>query len=330
MTQDKIVVLDGYTLNPGDLSWDALKALGGLTVYDRTSAGVVDRIGDAHCVLTNKVILDAAIIQACPNLAYVGITATGTNVVDVEAAATRNIVVTNVPEYGTASVAQHTIALLLEMTNRVAEHHGDVATGRWQQATDFCFWTGTLCELADRRLGIVGLGAIGARVAAIGAALGMHVVAAERRDSRTQAARIRELEAAGVAVSIAPLAELFRSADVVSLHCPLTDESRHLVDAERLGTMKPDAMLINTARGALIDEVALQAALERGHLAGAAVDVLDTEPPSDGSPLIGAPRCIVTPHMAWATLASRQRLMNVAIQNVRCFLDGDPTNVVKS
>lgn len=307
----RIVVLDGHTLNPGDLSWDELSALGDCTVHARTApAEVAEHSRGAAVLLTNKTPLPAAVIAALPDLRYIGVLATGYNVVDTAAARARGIPVTNVPAYGTASVAQHTFALLLELTNRTGHHAATVREGRWSAQPDFCYWDGSLVELAGLTLGIVGQGRIGAAVAALGRAFGMDVRVATRAGGRT------ELEA------------VLRAADVVTLHCPLTPDTKHLINAETLAWLKPTAFLLNTSRGPLIDEAALAAALAAGRLAGAGLDVLSVEPPPADHPLLTAPRCLITPHLAWGAVAARTRLMRTAVENVRAWLAGRPQNVV--
>lgn len=312
-----IVVLDGYTLNPGDLSWSPLQALGNLTVHERTPPqAVLARAAGAPALLTNKTVLSADIIAALPELRYIGVLATGYNVVDLAAARSRGIVVTNIPSYGTYSVAQWTIALLLECACQVGRHTAAVCEGQWSAQPDFCCRQTPLLELAGLTMGLIGVGAIGSRVAQIAAALGMTVI------GHDPAGRVP----AGVkAVS---LEELFGQADVVSLHCPLTPATRHVINREHLALMKPTALLINTARGDLVDEAALAAALNSGRLAGAALDVLSVEPPPADHVLIRARNAIVTPHVAWATSAARSRLLNTAVDNLRHFLDGKPVNVV--
>ncbi len=313
------MVLDGHTLNPGDLSWQALEALGPCQIFDRTAPGeVVERARDAAIVLTNKTVLTREQIYALPGLRYLGVLATGFNVVDIAAARERGIPVANVPTYGTRSVAQMTVALLLELTQHVGHHAATVREGRWSRSADFCYWDFPLVELEGLTLGIVGYGRIGRAVADLGRAFGMRVVAAasDRRGSSD-----------GPELAL-PLDDVFRQSDVVSLHCPLTDSTRHLVNARRLALMKPAALLLNTSRGPLVDESALAAALNEGRIAGAALDVLAVEPPPAGNPLFTARNCIITPHLAWATRAARARLMATAVANVRAFLGGQPVNVV--
>lgn len=319
----KIVVLDGYALNPGDMSWQALAALGNCMVYDRTPKElVVERAAGADVVLTNKVVLAAEQLAQLPQLRYIGVTATGFNVVDVEAARRQNILVTNVPAYSTASVAQLVFALLLELTQQVGHHARLVREGRWSASPDFCFWDRPLVELDGLTLGIVGFGAIGRRVARLAGAFGMEVlVYTAHPEKYRQSAEGKDARFVG-------LDELFVASDAVTLHCPLTEETRALVDARRLESMKPTAYLINTGRGPLVDEAALAAALNSGRIAGAGLDVLSAEPPPADNPLLPAANCCITPHIAWATRAARERLMATAVANVRAFVAGQPQNVV--
>lgn len=313
----RIVIVDGYTANPGDLEWQPFQQLGECTIHDRsTPAEVVSRSAGAEVILTNKAIVDAAAIAALPTLRYIGVTATGYNNVDVAAARARGIPVCNVPEYGTANVAQAVFALLLELTNRTGHHAETVRHGRWSASKDFCYWDGSLIELSGLTLGIVGYGRIGQAVARIGRAFGMRILACRRTGD------------VGSDAEAADLDTIFRSSDVLSLHCPLTPETRGLVDAARIAQMKPTAFLLNTSRGPLIVEQDLADALNKGVIAGAGIDVVPQEPPVNGSPLFGAKNCVVTPHMAWATLEARGRLMDVAIANVQAFLQGSPVNRV--
>ena len=322
-----IVVLDGYTTSPlppdapedgGEVSWQPLAGLGELAVHQRTSPDeIVERIGDAAIVLTNKTPIGAEVFSSCPALKYAGVLATGVNVVDLDAAKAQSVTVTNIPGYSTPSVAQHVFAMLLELCNRTAEHDRAVHGGQWVDCEDFSFTTGPLVELAGKTLGIFGMGAIGQATARIGHAMGMRIAA----HSRTP----KELD---YPVTWLGVDELFEQADVVSLHCPLTPETEGLVNAARLASMKPSAYVINTGRGPLIDEAALADALANGAIAGAGLDVLSSEPPSADNPLLTAPNCIVTPHIAWATVASRRRLLQIAAGNVKAYLDGNPTNVV--
>jgi len=319
----RIVVLDGYTMNPGDNPWDELGSLGELVVYDRTEPErIVERAAGAEIVVTNKAPLSAETIDALTELRFITVSATGFNVVDVDAAASRGIPVSHVPAYGTDSVAQFTIALLLELASRVGEHDRAVHEGAWSAAPDFCFWRTSPVELAGLTIGIVGFGAIGRRVGELAHALGMSVLASGRRGGTREAPGY-------VPFAWCEVDELFARADVVSLHCPLTDDNEGLVDRARLARMKPSAFLLNTARGALVDEPALAVALQTDVIAGAAVDVASNEPISPENPLLSAPRCIVTPHMAWATLAARRRLMTTTFENVHAFLAGKPIHLVR-
>jgi len=314
----KIVVLDGHAVNPGDNPWDALVQLGELTVYDRTAAEhVVRRARDADIILVNKVAVTEQTLKELPRLRFISVLATGYDVVDVGAARRRGIAVSNVPEYSTDSVAQHTFALLLELCHQVALHHQAVASGEWVAAQDFCFWKVPPLELAGLTMGIIGFGRIGRRVAEIAHAFGMRIVAAGRlrREDPNYIAR-------------QDVAMVFASADVVSLHCPLTPSNDRFVDQALLNQMKPSAFLINTARGQLVDEPALAAALNAGRLAGAGLDVLSAEPMRPDNPLLQARNCIITPHMAWGSLAARRRLMAATVTNVQAFLAGAPVNVV--
>ncbi|AEV28670.1 lactate dehydrogenase-like oxidoreductase [Sphaerochaeta pleomorpha str. Grapes] len=317
----KIVVLDGFTLNPGDLSWDGLRALGEVTVYDRTKKEqIVKRIGDAEVVLTNKTPLGEVEFAACPSIQYIGVLATGFNVVDVVAAKEAGIVVTNIPTYGTTAVAQYVFALLLELCHRVGHHAQRVADGAWVTCPDFCFTDYPLIELAGKTMGIVGLGRIGHTTAVIAQAFGMKVVAF---DSYQNPAWVAE------GISYVTFDELLGVSDVISLHCPLTKETENLVNKETLAKMKDGVMLINTSRGPLINEDDLLAALQSGKVYGCAMDVLTVEPPTEVSALVKHPHCIVTPHIAWAPKESRLRLLNIAVENVRVFLAGEkPVNQV--
>lgn len=319
----KIVVLDGYALNPGDLSWDGLRALGEVSVFDRTPVEkIVERAAGADAVLTNKTVLSAATLAALPDLRYIGVLATGYNVVDVEAAARQGIAVTNVPAYGAASVAQLVFALLLEMCSQVGHHARLVRAGAWTRSPDFAFWDRPLFELEGLTLGIVGFGDIGRKVAALGRAFGMELLAHTRHPEKYRG------QGAGAGVEFVELDELFARADVVSLHCPLTAQTERLVDTRRLALMKPTARLINTGRGALVDEAALAEALNDGRLAGAGLDVLCQEPPPADNPLLQARNCFITPHVAWATGAARSRLLAGAVGNLHDFLAGFSSNVV--
>jgi glycerate dehydrogenase len=316
-----IVVLDGYAANPGDLSWDGLRELGELTVYERTAPDeVLERAKGAQAITTNKVLITAELMDQLPELRYIGVLATGYNVVDIPAARKRGIVVTNIPAYSTMSVAQLVMAHLLNITNRVALHSQAVTEGKWQTCKDFTFTLSPQIELDDKTFGIVGLGNTGTAAARIAQSLGMRVLAYSSKNAET-------LAALGIDKADG-YEQLFRESDVLSLHCPLTEETHHLVNAERLSWMKPTAILINTGRGPLIDEKALADALNQDRIMGAGVDVLQDEPPRNGSPLIGARNCFITPHIAWATQAARSRLMKIAVENVKAFMAGKPQNVV--
>jgi glycerate dehydrogenase len=316
----RIVILDAFTTNPGDLDWAPLAALGEVVVHDRTPDDqIIARAAGAEAVLTNKTPLSAATLAALPGLRYVGALSTGVNVIDLAAARGAGITVTNVPAYSTPSVAQAVFALLLELTNQTGRLSADVRAGRWQACEDFCFWDGELVELDGLTLGIVGYGDIGRSVGTIGRALGMRVVAASRS---------RQPGTAEAGVEFVSVDDVFRTADVVSLHCPLTPETTRLVNAARVATMKPTAYLINTARGGLVDEPALAEALCAGRIAGAGLDVLASEPPRSGSPLVAAPNCVITPHVAWATRKARGRLIAAAAANLAAFKAGRPRNVV--
>jgi glycerate dehydrogenase len=315
----KIVVLDGYTLNPGDLSWEELEELGSCSVYERTDAELtVERAKDAEIVLTNKTVLSAAVIEQLEQLRYIGVLATGYNVVDVEAARKRGVAVTNVPAYGTESVAQMVFAHLLNLTQHVGHHSKSVRDGRWSECPDFCYWERPLIELEGLTMGVIGLGRIGKAVARLARAFGMELIGYDvvRPSDLPEGCRMVGLE------------DVFRLGDVVSLHCPLTAETERLVNKERLGSMKRTAFLINTSRGPLVDETALAEALDDGEIAGAGLDVVGTEPPAAENPLLKAKNCYITPHIAWATRAARERLFRAAVENVAAFLDGRPQNVV--
>jgi glycerate dehydrogenase len=306
-------------LNPGDNPWTEVAAQGELSVFERSQGNeIVERARGADVVLTNKTPLDADALAALPGLRGICVLATGVNVVDVGAAAQRGVPVCNIPAYSTASTAQHTIALLLELTNHVGQHSRAVREGQWVKARDFSFTLAPMTELDGLVLGIVGFGAIGGRVGEIARALGMKILAAGDGRRATDPSWLER----------APLDELFRSADVVTLHCPLSDETRGLVDATRLSTMRPSALLINAGRGPLVNEADLAEALERGVIAGAALDVLSQEPPRADNPLLGAKHCLITPHHAWATLAARRRAMRITAENVRGILQGKAQNVV--
>ena len=315
----KLVILDAYASNPGDLSWDLFSEFGELAIYDRTPAELaVERIGDAELVFLNKTPLSRDILAACPKLKLVVVLATGYNVVDVAAARDLGITVCNVPAYSTQAVTQMTFALLLEMTQRVGMHARAVREGQWQRNPDFCFWNAPLSELAGKTLGIVGYGAIGQAVGQVALAFGMKLLVTARHEKPVpEGARFVTLE------------ELLAQSDVVSLHCPQTPENLHMINAAALSQMKDGALLINTARGGLIDEAAVAAALASGKLGGFAADVVAREPILESNPLLTAPNCYLTPHIAWAPFETRQRLHRIAAENVRAFLKGEPQNVVK-
>jgi glycerate dehydrogenase len=317
----KITVLDGYCLNPGDLSWEALEALGKVAVYDRTRVDeVAARARGAEIVLTNKTPLPGYILQQLPDLRYIGVLATGYNIVDTEAANERGIVVTNIPTYGTASVAQFVFALLLELVHNVKLHAEAVRAGEWSHNPDWSFWKTPLVELAGKTMGIVGFGRIGRQTGRIADAFGMRVIANDTYHGDPPdwpEFRWAEVE------------ELLRESDVVSLHSPLLPDTRGMINARSLALMKPWAFLINTSRGPLVDDRDLANALNQGRLAGAAVDVLSVEPPEEDNPLLSARNCLVTPHIAWATREARARLMQAAVGNITAFLAGKPSNVIR-
>ena len=314
-----IVVLDGYTLNPGDLSWDALKQLGSCTIHDRTAPELVlERAREAEAILTNKVVLNRETILALPRLKYIGVLATGYNVVDAAAAQECGIPVANVPDYGTPSVAQHTFALLLELTQRTGPHAQTVRDGRWVASADFCYWDSPLVELHGLTFGVIGFGKIGQAVARLAEAFGMKVLVHSRRRPVDLPASCEWVE----------LDALLTRSDVVSLHCPLTPETKQFINAQRLALMKPTAFLLNTSRGPLLDESTVAAALNANRIAGAGLDVLSVEPPSAHNPLLTAKNCLITPHIAWASRAARARLMDIAVENIRAFATSTPRHVV--
>ena len=323
----KIVELDGYAANPGDISWEQwenIVAPDGTTcefvVYDRTPANlVVERAKDADIAITNKVVFSDEVMAQLPHLRYIGVLATGYNVVDVEAAHRRGIVVTNIPAYSTASVAQLAIAHLLHITNNIAAHDTAVHQGQWSSCPDFSFTVSQQLELDGKTFAVIGLGNTGMATARIAHALGMKVLAYTSKEQSMLPTHIKKASS---------LDSLFAEADVLSLHCPLTTDTHHIVNAKRLALMKPTAIIINTGRGPLIDEQALADALNEGKLLAAGIDVLEEEPPTKGSPLLTARNCHITPHIAWASLAARERLMHIAISNVQAFLNGSPQNVV--
>lgn len=314
----KIVILDAFASNPGDLSWEEFSRFGELTLYPRTAPEeAAERIGNAEVVFLNKTPISAQILSQCPKLRMIGILATGYNIVDIAAAKARGIMVCNVPGYSTMAVAQMTFALLLELTQHAGLHAQAVKNGQWQRSPDFCFWNAPLTELAGKSFGVVGYGAIGQAVGRIARAFGMELLVTSRREMA--------LPEGGTYL---PLPELLSRADVVSLHCPQTAETTRMIGAEALGRMKPTAVLLNTARGGLVDEAALAKALLEGRLAGYGADVVSREPILAENPLLQAPNCVLTPHIAWAPKETRQRLHRIALDNLRCFLAGQPQNVV--
>ncbi len=314
-----LVIIDGFTLNPGDLTWDALGKIAKLTYHDRTPKDqIAARLVDADGVLTNKAPISAEVIAACPKLKYIGVTASGYNIIDLEAAKKHGVVVTNVPGYSTQSVAQTVFALLLEITHHVGNHSEAVHAGAWANCADFSFSNFPLIELAGLKMGVVGFGATGQAVGRIANAFGMEVLVANRSKPTFN----------GFPYQLREVADLFREADVVSLHCPLTPATKGLVSWPLLQTMKRSAILINTARGPLLNEADVARALKEGIIAHAGLDVLSAEPPPADNPLLSAPNCFILPHVAWASFAARQRLMHETVENVRAFLDGKPRNVV--
>ncbi len=316
----RIVVLDGYTLNPGDNPWDDVAALGELTVYERTPAEqIIERAKEAEVILTNKTPLSAQTLEQLPKLRFVSVLATGYNIVDVAAARARNIPVSNVPVYGTNAVAQFVFALTLELCHHVAEHSAGVKAGEWSRSPDFCYWNTPLIELAGKRMGIVGFGRIGRRVGELAHAFGMEVLASDVQPSN---------DPPYAPFTWCSIDDLFARADFVTLHCPQTADNARFVNAALLQRMQRHAFFINTARGGLVDEADLADALHRGLIAGAAVDVVSSEPIAADNPLLTAPHCLITPHIAWAALAARQRLMRTTAENIAAFLAGAPVNVV--
>lgn len=320
----KIVVLDGYTLNPGDLSWEYLEKFGDLFIYDRTpfdSEEIIKRIGDAEIVYTNKTLLPKEVITKVPNLKYIGVLATGYNVVDVIAAKENGIIVTNVPAYSTISVAQFTMALLLEMCHHVGNHNSAVKSDKWTQSPDFCFWDSPLIELEGKTIGIIGFGSIGQAFAKVAQAFGLNVIFNNR-------SKKPELESASC--KQVDLCELFTKSDIISLHCPLFESTEGIINSKNIIKMKDGVMIINTARGGLVVEQDLADALNSGKVFGAAVDVVSQEPIKAENPLLKAKNCIITPHIAWAPKEARTRLMNITVKNLIAYLNGNPVNVVNA
>lgn len=317
----KIVVLDGYTLNPGDISWDEIAAMGELTVYDRTDKSLIEeRIGGAKIVFTNKTVMTRELMEKCTNLKYIGILATGYNQVDISAANELGITVTNVPAYSTMAVTQHVFALLLELYNHVAVYSQAVHEGKWSQCKDFCFSIMPLTEMMGKTLTVIGFGSIGQSVARVAAAFGMRVLAVARRPENAP-----EMEG----VELVSMDEGLARGDVITVHCPLTEQTNGMINKDAIAKMKDGAVVINTARGPIVVDADIRAALESGKLAGFAADVATTEPIKQGNPLLGAPNCILTPHVAWAPMETRARLMSIAASNLRAFLDGKAVNLVK-
>ena len=318
----KIVILDGYTLNPGDLSWEGFEKLGNLTVYDRTSltdhAEIIARIGDAEVVITNKTPLPASTINACPSIEYIGVLATGYNVVDVNAAKERGIPVCNIPTYGTYGVGQFAFALLLEICHHVGAHSDAVAAGRWETNQDWCFWDHPLIELYGKTMGVVGFGRIGQVTGAVAKAMGMTVLAHDEYES----------DAGRAIADYVSLDELYAKSDVISLHCPLFPSTEGMINKGSIAKMKDGVILINTSRGPLVVEQDLADALNSGKVYAAAVDVVSKEPIKGDNPLLKAKNCIITPHIAWAAIESRARLMGIAVDSLQAFVDGKPINVV--
>jgi glycerate dehydrogenase len=318
----RIIILDGYTENPGDLSWEGLAALGDLTVYDRTpNELIVERIGNAEIVLTNKTPVSKATLNACPGIKYIGVLATGYNVVDTGAAKERGIPVTNIPAYGTASVAQFAIAMLLEICHRIAHHSDEVYKGRWSSSPDFCFWDYPQIELAGKTMGIIGFGRIGQATGKLAQALGMNILAYDScEDTALESDMCRYVK----------LDELLEKSDVVSLHCPLFDSTKGIINGDSISRMKDGVIILNNSRGPLIVEQDLADALNSGKVYAAGVDVVSTEPIREDNPLLQAKNCFITPHISWATRESRQRLMDIATTNVKAFIGGSPVNVVNT
>ena len=315
----KIIILDGYTLNPGDLSWSGFENLGTLTVYDRTPVDkVFERIGDAEIVISNKTPITKETIEACPNIRYIGLLATGYNVVDIDAAKVKGIPVTNIPTYGTMAVAQFVFALLLEICHNVGYHSTVVSQGRWTESEDFCFWDYPLLELSGKTIGLIGFGRIGRATGKIAVALGMKVLACDEHECEDgrQIGEYVELD------------YLLKNADVISLHCPLLPSTQGLINKENIAKMNDGAIIINTSRGPVIDEQALADALNSNKIAAAGLDVVSVEPIKAENPLLRAKNCIITPHIAWAPLEARSRLMNIAADNLKAFIDGEAANVV--
>jgi glycerate dehydrogenase len=314
-----IVILDGYTLNPGDLDWSPIETLGDTTFYDRSFPGeIIERSKDAEVVLVNKVVLNDVILSQLPKLKYIGVCATGYNNIDIASTNKHGITVTNVKAYGPASVAQHTFALLLALVNRIETHSQSVFSGEWSSSADFAYWKTPLIELAGKTIGLIGLGDIGLQVAQIALAFGMKVIAFRKNPENTN----------NPAIKMVSLDTLFKESDVISLHCPLNEETKNIIRKENLLLMKPSAFLLNTGRGPLINEDDLAQALEKKIIAGAGLDVLSSEPPEVTNPLLSAPNCVITPHIAWASFEARKRLLQMVADNLDAYVSGKPKNVV--
>lgn len=312
-----IVILDGYTLNPGDQNWEPIQKLGKVTIYDRSGTDeIVGRAADAEILLVNKVVLSAETLAQLPKVKYIGVMATGFNNIDIEAAQKQGITVTNVKAYGPASVAQQTFALLLSIVNRAETHSQSVFAGEWVSSPDFCYWKTPLTELSGKTMGLIGLGDIGSQVARIALAFGMRVIAYRKHPVPTEG------------IEMVSLDDIFTQSDVISLHCPLTGETREIINRDSLSRMKTNAIILNTGRGPLIHEADLADALRTGVIAGAGLDVLSVEPPRPDNPLLSAPHCVITPHVAWATFEARQRLLRMVADNLERFQNGSPQNVV--
>src|SRR5690606_23537147 len=321
-TKMKMIVLDGYTLNPGDLTWEGLKQFGDLKVYDRTDFNpktIIETIGDAEVVFTNKVPLSKEILSQVPNLKYIGVLATGYNIIDIETANELNILVTNIPDYGTASVAQFTMGLLLEMCHHIGDHNQAVKDGEWTKSLDFCFWKTPLMELSGKTMGIIGFGRIGQATAKVAQAFGLNILAYNRsKDYSLESDTCRYVE----------LDELFGKSDIISLHCPLTESTEGIINKHNISKMQDGVMLINTSRGGLIVEADLKEGLNSEKIAYAAVDVVSSEPIKEDNPLLKAKNCIITPHIAWATKESRTRMMGIVSDNLKAYISGTPINVI--
>lgn len=318
----KIVVLDGYTLNPGDLTWDKLKQLGEVILYDRTPPDkVLERASGAEVILTNKTPVSKEVIRQLPDLKYIGVLATGYNIIDIDAARQQEIIVSNAPGYSTDSVVQMTFALLLELTLRVQRHSDSVFTGKWAGSSDFCYWDFPLVELAGKTFGIIGFGHIGQKVADVASAFGMKIIA----NSRTQTNQSHRINFKWVSVP-----ELMAEADVISIHCPLFPETKGMINKDSLKRMKRSAYLLNTSRGPIVVDQDLADALNNDMIAGAGIDVLSTEPPQKDNPLFNAKNCLITPHISWATFEARTRLMDIVVNNLSAYISGNPVNVVNN